>query len=88
MSLPLPKLDDRKWQDLRDEGVALIPRFAPEWTDHNLSDPGITLVELLAYHTEAEIFRLDQVGDPHYRAFLNFSGKADYQLARDRQRHS
>ena len=32
MSLPLPRLDDRTWQDLRDEGVSLIPRFAPTWT--------------------------------------------------------
>src|SRR5262245_29013264 len=74
MSLPLPRLDDRAWQDLRDEGVALIPRYAPTWTDHNVSDPGITLVELLAYQTEAASFRLDQVGAPFSRAFLRLLG--------------
>ena len=74
MSLPLPRLDDRTWQDLRDEGVSLIPRYAPTWTNHNVSDPGITLVELLAYQTELALFRLDQVGEPFSRAFLRLLG--------------
>src|SRR5262245_62152675 len=74
MSLPLPRLDDRTWQDLRDEGVSLIPRYAPTWTDHNLTDPGITLIELLAYQTELALFRLDQIGDPYRRAFLRLFG--------------
>ncbi len=74
MSLPLPRLDDRTWQDLRDEGVSLIPRFAPSWTDHNVSDPGITLIELLAYRTELELFRLDSITAAHRRAFLGVLG--------------
>ncbi len=74
MSLPLPRLDDRTWQDLRDEGVSLIPRYAPNWTDHNATDPGVTLIELLAYHTEIDLYRLDRIGDPHLRAFLRLFG--------------
>ena len=42
IALPLPNLDDRRWADLVEEGRALIPFYAPEWTDHNASDPGIT----------------------------------------------
>lgn len=74
MSIPLPRLDDRVWQDLRDEGVALIPRYAPTWTDHNVTDPGVTLIELLAYQTELELFRLDQITDTHRKAFLRLLG--------------
>ena len=74
MSLPLPRLDDRVWQDLRDEGVSLISRFAPTWTDHNVTDPGITLIELLAYQTEVALYRLNQIGEPHRRAFLRLIG--------------
>ena len=48
MSIALPNLDDRRWSDLVEQGRALIPLYAPEWTDHNASDPGITLMELLA----------------------------------------
>lgn len=37
--------------------VALIPAYAPDWTNHNPSDPGITLVELLAYFSEVLAYR-------------------------------
>jgi hypothetical protein len=43
------------------EGRALIPVHAPAWTDHNPADPGITLLELLAYVTEVLAWRLARV---------------------------
>ena len=39
------------------EGASLIPAYAPEWTNHNPSDPGITLLELLAYFSEILAYR-------------------------------
>jgi len=74
MVLLLPNLDDRTWADLSDEGRALIPVYGPEWTDHNVSDPGITLVELLASITEMQIYRLNQVSDPERLKFLALVG--------------
>ena len=47
MSLPAPNLDDRKYQDIVDEAKRLIPRYCPEWTNHNVSDPGVALIEEL-----------------------------------------
>ena len=36
--------------DLRRQGIALIQRFAGQtWTDHNVHDPGITILEQLCY---------------------------------------
>ena len=37
-SVPVPDLDDRSWADLADGARALIPRYAPQWTNHNPSD--------------------------------------------------
>lgn len=74
MPLLLPNLDDRSWADLADEGRALIPVYGPEWTDHNASDPGITLVELLAWITETDIFRLNQISDAERLRFLALVG--------------
>jgi predicted phage baseplate assembly protein len=74
MPLPLPNLDDRCWSDLVEEGQALIPRYAPKWTDHNVHDPGITLIELFAWLTEANIYRLNRVSERHRRKFLSFIG--------------
>lgn len=69
-----PNLDDRTWQDLVDEARALIPRYAPQWTDHNPSDLGITLIELFAYLVEGLTYRLNRVPQKNYIAFLNMLG--------------
>src|SRR6478672_9016024 len=74
MPLPLPNLDTRRWSDLVDEGRALIPRYAPGWTDHNVSDPGITLIDLLAWVIEADIYRVNRVPDSHRLKFLRLIG--------------
>ena len=70
MPLPLPNLDDRAYADLVEEARALIPSLYPDWTNHNPSDPGIALVELLAWLTEMVIYRLDRVPDENKRVFL------------------
>jgi predicted phage baseplate assembly protein len=72
--LPLPRLDDTRWGDLVEESRALIPVLAPDWSDHNVSDPGITVVELMAAVAEARIFALDQVWARHRRRFLALVG--------------
>jgi hypothetical protein len=61
MPLPQANLDTRGFDDLVAEMRALIPRYAPEWTNHNPSDPGITLIELLAWITEATLYRINRV---------------------------
>jgi predicted phage baseplate assembly protein len=74
MFLPLPTLDDRRWSDLVEEARALIPLYGPEWTDHNVSDPGVTYAELLAWITEMDLFQLDQVPVRHRLKFLALLG--------------
>jgi len=63
MPLLTPILDDRSYQQLRDELVRRIPVYAPEWTDHNASDPGVTLIELFAFLAENLLFRFNQIPD-------------------------
>ncbi|MBI2911504.1 MAG: putative baseplate assembly protein, partial [Chloroflexi bacterium] len=74
MALIAPELDDRKFQDLVDECKRLIPRYCPEWTDHNVSDPGVTLIELFAWMTEILLYRLNKVTDRNYVKFLDLIG--------------
>ncbi len=69
-----PDLDDRTWQDLVDQARDLIPVYAPDYTDHNPSDPLITLVELFAWMVEGMTYRLNQVPEKHYIEFLNLLG--------------
>ncbi len=69
-----PDLDDRTWSDLVSDAVALIPQYAPKWTNQGPSDVGITLVELFAWLVEGLTYRLNQVPDKNYVAFLNLLG--------------
>ena len=70
MPLRSPILDDRSYAQLRDELVARIPVYTPEWTDHHPSDPGITLLELFAFLGENLLFRFNQIPDATKLAFL------------------
>ena len=72
--IPSPKLDDRTYRDIVDEALRLIPRYCPEWTNHNPSDPGITLLELTAWMTELILYRLNRVPEKNYLAFLDLIG--------------
>ncbi|MEA2563577.1 MAG: hypothetical protein QOH06_5081 [Acidobacteriota bacterium] len=70
MSIPVPTLDDRSYADLLEEARTLIPSLAPGWTNHNPSDPGITLVELFAWLTEMMIYRVNRLPEENTVAFL------------------
>lgn len=70
MTMRLPNLDDIRWEQLNQEARSLIPAYAPDWTNFNASDPGITLLELLAYFTETLIYRANRIGDEHRLRYL------------------
>jgi predicted phage baseplate assembly protein len=75
MPLPTPNLDDLRFQrDLVDEARRRIVRYCPEWTDYNLSDPGITLIELFAWMTEMLVYRLNRVPEKNYIKFMELLG--------------
>jgi predicted phage baseplate assembly protein len=74
LPLTAPDLDVRKFQDIVDDVKRQIGLRCPEWTDHNVSDPGVTLIELFAYMTEMMLFRLNQVPERNYIKFLELIG--------------
>ena len=74
MRLPEIELDDRRFQDLVNEARLRVARSCPEWTEHNVSDPGITLIELFAWMTEMTIYRLNRVPDKLHLKLLELLG--------------
>jgi len=74
MTLPVPNLDDRRFQDLVDDAKRLVAARCPEWSDHNVSDPGVTLIETFAFMTDELLYRLNRVPDKLYVAFLDLIG--------------
>ncbi len=72
--LPAPHLDDRRFQDLVDDAKRRIAHHCPEWTDHNVSDPGVTLIESFAFMMDEISYRLNRVPDRLYVKFLDLLG--------------
>jgi predicted phage baseplate assembly protein len=72
--LPSPDLDDRRFQQLVDDAKRLVQQRCPDWTDHNVSDPGVTLIEAFAQMVDQLIYRLNRVPDRHYIKFLEMIG--------------
>jgi hypothetical protein len=67
-------LDDRSFAGIVEEALRLIPRYCPEWTNHNPADPGVTLIELFAWMTEMTLYRLNRVPEKTYLALLELLG--------------
>lgn len=86
MALDFPNLDDRRFQQLVDEAKRYVQQRAPEWTDHNVSDPGVTLIETFAYLVDQLLYRLNRVPDKNYTAFLDLLGICLFPCGRRRSR--
>ena len=76
MSPLAPNLFQRRFQDLMEIGRARLPALAPEWTDHNAHDPGITLMELLAWVAEAQLYSLSHLRRDERTAYAALLGLA------------
>ncbi len=74
MPLPAPHLDDRTFQSLVDDAKRLVQQRCPEWTDHNVHDPGVTLIETFAYMVDQVLWRLNRVPERTYVKFLDLLG--------------
>ncbi|MEV0292382.1 putative baseplate assembly protein [Nocardia sp. NPDC050710] len=74
MTLPAPNLDDRTFQGLVDDAKRYVQQHCPEWSDHNVSDPGVTLIETYAMVVDQLFYRLNRVPDRLYLKFLELLG--------------
>ena len=76
MSALAPDLFTRRFGDLVEIGRARLRPLAPEWTDHNAHDPGITLMELLAWVAEAQLYSLSRLRRDERTAYAALLGIA------------
>lgn len=67
-------LDDQTFDQIVEFAVSRIAHVYPEWTDYNLHDPGITLLELFAWYKEMQQFHMNQVPDELQLRFLKLLG--------------
>lgn len=72
--LPIIDLDDERFAEIAERARKSIAKYAPEWTDYNAHDPGITFLELFAWLKELQQFHLDQIGRESRLKFLKLLG--------------
>src|SRR6266702_4112164 len=70
----IPVIDNRQYDDIVAEARTRIERYTPEWTDVNDNEPGMAMVQLLAWMTDLLIYRLGLVPDLNYLKFLELIG--------------
>ncbi|MFL6107556.1 MAG: putative baseplate assembly protein [Marmoricola sp.] len=74
MSIPVPSLDDRSFDQLVKEVRSRVPVHTPEWTNLNESDPGVTILELFAFLTENLLYRSNRIPEANRLKFLSMLG--------------
>lgn len=74
IELVTPSLDNRTFEEIKQQALLRIPRYTPEWTDWNESDPGVTLVELFAWLTEMMLYQMNRLPERNYLKFLQSLG--------------
>lgn len=72
--LPIPIIDDRRFQDILDQVLRLVEQRCPEWTPWEPGDPGIAVLEAFAFMFDNLLYKLNQVPDAMYSHFLDMVG--------------
>src|SRR5260370_18421530 len=65
---------DRPFEEVFRELRGRIPRYNPQWTNFNDSDPGITLLQLFAWLAEMTFHRMGDVPRKNYLKFAELLG--------------
>ena len=68
------KLDNQSYEEIVSEALARLPWLCPVWTDHNSHDPGITILELMAWYKELQQYYMDQITPDIRRKLLELAG--------------
>jgi predicted phage baseplate assembly protein len=74
MPIPNPDLDNKSFAEIVEEAKKKIVTYSPLWTDHNASDPGITLLELFGWLAEAQLYSLNRIREKNYHKFVQLLG--------------
>jgi len=67
-------LDDQSYRSIVDAAMGRLPWICPEWTDHNSHDPGVTVLELMAWYKEMQQYQMNQVTDIMKEKLLKLAG--------------
>ncbi|WP_253738340.1 putative baseplate assembly protein [Halohasta salina] len=78
MSIEVPELDEAEYEALLEQAKTVIASRSDTWTDFNPHDPGVTILELLAWLTETHSYEFDRITDAHREKYLRLLGASPH----------
>ena len=72
--LNYPKVVKKTYEELYEEALHLIPLYSKEWTNFNVSDPAITILENLTAFQALQIEKMDKISEKTDMALLALAG--------------
>lgn len=67
-------LNDKSFEQIRDEAIAQIPIYSKDWTNYNISDPGVTILENFAAFLALQQGELNEVPEKIRKKLLGLAG--------------
>ncbi len=68
------RLDDQNFIEIVNRSKRLIQKYAPDWTNENASDPGIAILEMLAWLKDSSQYYMDQSHHISTSAYMELLG--------------
>lgn len=67
-------LDDKSYEDILAEAISQIPLYSDEWTNFNLSDPGVTVLQNFSAFALLQQTGINEITEPIRRNLLRLLG--------------
>ena len=77
MSINIPNLDDRNYEQLYTEAMSVITRYYPDYADMGPSDPAMVLAELFSYYFDVTSYQINRITPQMKRNFAAMVGIQD-----------
>lgn len=72
--LPLPNLNDQQFEDIMKNALHQTKKYGNSWKDIDIHDPGVTILELLAFFKEDQQSHINNVGVKSFFKFIELLG--------------
>ena len=67
-------LDNQTFDEIMEFILSRLPWICPGWTDYNAHDPGITILELMAWYKEMQQYHMNSVTEAMQKQLLKLIG--------------
>ncbi len=72
--LPFPNLNEQQFEDIMKNALNQIKKYGNSWKDIDIHDPGVTILELLAFFKENQQSHINNVGVKSFFKFVELLG--------------